>query len=110
MTSIAPMPMELLQASGTRCPPRWKVASRSCDIRGSFNDTKNLSFMSRRICSALSMLFAVPATALAFDSVDLIPYTSSGAYPAYPGDDVRPLSGFVEAGLEYDSNPFRLSD
>jgi hypothetical protein len=57
------------------------------------------------------MLFAVPATALAFDSVDLIPYTSSGAYPAYPGgDDVRPLSGFVEAGLEYDSNPFRLSE
>jgi len=56
------------------------------------------------------MLLAVPATALAFDSVDLIPYTSSGAYPAYPGDDVRPLSGFVEAGMEHDSNPFRLSN
>jgi hypothetical protein len=66
--------------------------------------------MSRRIRSALSMLLAVPATALAFDSVDLIPYTSSGAYPAYPGDELRPLSGFVEAGVEYDSNPFRLSD
>jgi hypothetical protein len=66
--------------------------------------------MRSAIRSALSMLFAVPATALAFDSVDLIPYTSSGAYPAYAGDDVRPLSGFVEAGLEYDSNPFRLSD
>jgi hypothetical protein len=66
--------------------------------------------MSRRIRSALSILFAVPATALAFDSVDLIPYTSTGAFPAYPGESVRPLSGFVEAGLEYDSNPFRLSD
>jgi hypothetical protein len=66
--------------------------------------------MSRRIRSALSMLLAVPATALAFDSVDLIPYTSSGTFPAYPGDEPRPLSGFVEAGLEYDSNPFRLSD
>lgn len=66
--------------------------------------------MSRRMRSALSMLLAVPATALAFDSVDLIPYTSSGAFPAYPGDEVRPLSGFVEAGLEYDSNPFRLSE
>lgn len=66
--------------------------------------------MSRRIRSALSILFAVPATALAFDSVDLIPYTSSGAYPAYPGDEVRPLSGFVEAGLEYTSNPYRLTE
>ena len=56
------------------------------------------------------MLLAVPATALAFDSVDLITHTSSGAYPAYPGDDLRPLSGFAEIGVEHDSNPFRLSD
>ena len=56
------------------------------------------------------MLLAVPATALAFDSVDLIPHTSSGTYRAYPGDDLRPLSGFAEIGAEYDSNPFRLSD
>jgi hypothetical protein len=66
--------------------------------------------MSRRIRSALSILFAVPATAFAFDSVDLITYTSSGAYPAYTGDDVRPLSGFAEIGIETDSNPYRLPD
>jgi len=66
--------------------------------------------MSRRIRSALSLLFAVPATAFAFDSVDLIPYTTTGAFPAYPGDAIRPLSGFAEIGIEQSSNPFRLSD
>jgi hypothetical protein len=66
--------------------------------------------MSRRIRSALSLLFAVPATAFAFDSVDLIPYTSTGTFPAYPGDVVRPLSAFAEIGVEYTDNPYRLSD
>ncbi|HEV7478503.1 MAG TPA: hypothetical protein VGO02_12290 [Burkholderiales bacterium] len=66
--------------------------------------------MSRRVRFALSLLVAVPATAFAFDSVDLIPYTTSGAFPAYPGDPLRPLSGFLEIGVEHDSNPFRLSD
>jgi hypothetical protein len=66
--------------------------------------------MSRRIRSALLLLLAVPAAAFAFESVDLIPYTTTGTFPAYPGDVVRPLSAFAEIGMEYDNNPFRLSD
>jgi hypothetical protein len=66
--------------------------------------------MTRRVRSALSLLLAAPATALAFDSVDLIPYTSTGTFPAYTADDVRPLSGFAEIGVENQSNPYRLSD
>src|ERR1043165_67884 len=91
-------------------PPRWNGTSRSCDIRGPFNDIKNPADMERRIRSALSLLLAAPATALAFDSVDLIPYTTAGAFPAYPADEVRPWALFGEFGVEYDNNPFRLSD
>src|SRR5688572_12761295 len=103
MTNSAPMPTELLHASGTRCPPRWKPASRSCDIRDPFNYTNNPASMSRRMRSALSLLLVAPATAVAFDSVDLLPFPSTGAFPAYTADDLRPLSGFAEIGLQYDS-------
>ena len=64
--------------------------------------------MDRRIRFALSLLFAAPATALAWESVDLIPYTTTGVFPAYPADDVRPFTAFAEFGVEYDSNPYRL--
>lgn len=67
--------------------------------------------MKRRIRTALSLLLAAPGAASAFDSVDLIPYTSSGIYPAYPAPiDERPFSAFAELGIEHDNNPFRLSD
>jgi hypothetical protein len=66
--------------------------------------------MTRRIRCALSLLLAAPATALAFDSVDTLPYTFTGIFPAYPAEEIRRLSAFLEAGYEYDSNPFRFSD
>jgi hypothetical protein len=83
---------------------------------------------SRRIRSALSLLFATPATALAFEAVDTIPYPSSAMipaitaapssnasppsnnFPAWPRDEVRPTTLWAEIGLMYDDNPFRISD
>src|SRR3954463_244130 len=119
--------MELAHASGTACAPRWNVASRSCDIRDPFNDTNNTASMSRRIRFALSALLAAPATAIAFEAVDTIPWPSSpplppmssassqaasasSNFPAYPKDAARPTTVWTEIGLMHDDNPFRVSD
>jgi hypothetical protein len=64
--------------------------------------------MNRRIRCALCLLLAAPA-AQAFDSVDTLPYTFTGIYPAYSAEEIRPFSAYAEAGYEYDSNPFRFS-
>jgi opacity protein-like surface antigen len=64
--------------------------------------------MKKRIRCALCLLLAAPA-AHAFDSVDTLPYTFTGIYPAYPAEGIRPFSAYAEAGYEYDSNPFRFS-
>lgn len=64
--------------------------------------------MNRRIRCALCLLLAAPA-AQAFDSVDTLPYTFNGIFPAYPAEEIRPFSAYAEAGYEYDSNPFRFS-
>src|SRR5262245_32277272 len=126
------MPIELPHASGINRAPRWKDASRSCDIRDPFNDTKNAASMTRRIRSALSLLPAAPATALAFEAVDTIPYPGgpvfapstsapsttgtsaagpTSGFPAYPSDEAaRPTNFWAEAGIMYDDNPFRLPD
>jgi hypothetical protein len=65
--------------------------------------------MNRRIRCALCLLLAAPAAAHAFDSVDTLPYTFTGIFPAYPAEELRPFSAYAEAGYEYDSNPFRFS-
>src|SRR5687768_9388235 len=62
--------------------------------------------MLRRIVGAL--LVVVPTAAFAFEAVDTIPYPSRSRFPAYPTEPVRPLSFFAQAGVMYDSNPFRL--
>jgi hypothetical protein len=62
--------------------------------------------MLRRIAGAL--LVVVPTAAIAFEAVDTLPYPSRSGFPAYPAEPARPVSFFAQAGLMYDSNPFRL--
>jgi hypothetical protein len=62
--------------------------------------------MLRRIAGAL--LVVVPTVAVAFEAVDALPYPSRSRFPAYPAEPTRPASFFAQAGLMYDSNPFRL--
>jgi hypothetical protein len=55
-------------------------------------------------------LALAPAAALGFDTIDGLPYPSTGAFPAYPVEPGYPLRLWAQAGLMYDSNVFRLSD
>jgi hypothetical protein len=56
--------------------------------------------------AALPAVLALgPAPALAFETVDVLPWPSAGAfYPGYVGDPVRPWSIFAYGGAMYDSN------
>jgi hypothetical protein len=60
---------------------------------------------------AFGLLALAPATVLAFEGVDLLPYPSLGAFPeAYPPEPVYPTRVWAQVGTMYDSNPFRLAD
>jgi hypothetical protein len=51
---------------------------------------------------------AAPATAIAFETVDTLPYPSMGRFPAWPGDTVaRPIRWWAHGGLMYDDNVLR---
>jgi hypothetical protein len=64
----------------------------------------------RPICAAVLLALA-PAAALAFEAVDTIPYPSRGAFAeAYGRDPTYPTTLWAQAGLMFDSNPFRLND
>ena len=65
--------------------------------------------LSRRIRVALLLFALAPATALAFETVDRLPFPSDGRFPAWPGDPERPWTVFAYGGVMNDSNPFRLS-
>ena len=62
--------------------------------------------MRRKIYVALALLFA-PALASAFETVDTLPYPSTGYFPAYPPEEPRPTEVFVEGGLMHDTNVLR---
>src|SRR4051812_17322175 len=60
----------------------------------------------------LACLFAllVPASAMAFETVDTIVYPSRGLFPAYPSDVApRPVEFYVQGGVMHDNNVARLS-
>jgi hypothetical protein len=59
---------------------------------------------------AVAALALAPTAALGFETVDFLPYPSSGAFLAYPNERAYPLRLWAQVGLMYDSNPFRLSD
>jgi hypothetical protein len=56
---------------------------------------------------AAGLVALAPTLASAFETVDTLPWPSSGRFPAWQGDPVRPWSVFAYGGLMYDSNPFR---
>lgn len=58
---------------------------------------------------AAGLLALAPATALAFETVDTLPWPSAGGFfPTYEGDPIRPWSVFAYAGAMYDSNVRRV--
>jgi len=61
--------------------------------------------MRRTLSVAIALLFA-PA-AFAFETVDTLPYPSTGRFPAYPPEEIRPTEVFVEGGLMHDTNVLR---
>jgi hypothetical protein len=64
-----------------------------------------------RVFVRVSLLLLLAPAAGAFEVVDTLPYPSRGGFPeAYERDPVYPLNLYAQAGLMYDSNPFRLAD
>lgn len=59
--------------------------------------------MISRWIRAAGLLALVPASALAFDTVDALPWPSAGLF-GYPGDPIRPWSVSAYGGTMYDSN------
>jgi hypothetical protein len=53
------------------------------------------------------LLAAAPVAASAFEAIDTLPYPSTGAFPAYPGETARPGRLFANAGVMYDDNFLR---
>ena len=59
--------------------------------------------MISRWIRAAGLLALVPASALAFDTVDALPWPSAGRF-GFPGDPIRPWSVFAYGGTMYDTN------
>src|SRR4051812_3119022 len=63
-----------------------------------------------RTAAALVLLALGTTSALAFDTVDALPWPSAGAfYPGYIGDPARPWSIYAYGGAMWDSNVRRTS-
>ena len=61
-----------------------------------------------RIAGLVALLGLGPSTVLAFETVDTMLWPSSGAFPAYPGDEPRPWGLRAYAGTMYDTNVTRI--
>ena len=64
--------------------------------------------MKSRWIQAAALLALAPAAALAFETVDSLPFPSDGRFPAWPADPERPWTIFAYGGAMYDSNPLRI--
>jgi hypothetical protein len=64
--------------------------------------------MISRWMRAAGLAALAPAAALAFDTVDTLPWPSAGAFPAYSAEAVRPWTAWVYAGAMWDNNVLRL--
>ena len=65
----------------------------------------------RRFTSTLALAVALataPGAALAFLTVDTLPWPSRGAFPAYEADEIRPTTVWVQGGVMRDDNILRL--
>lgn len=58
--------------------------------------------------AALVASLLAPAVALAFETVDSLPWPSSGRFPAYPADPARPTDIWIQGGMMRDDNILRL--
>lgn len=58
------------------------------------------------LVSSIALLLA-PTLALAFETVDTMPWASGGRFPAYAPDAIPPHEVFLESGLMHDSNILR---
>jgi hypothetical protein len=58
--------------------------------------------------AAFAATLLAPAVALAFETVDTLPWPSSGRFPAYARDELRPTDLWAQAGIMYDDNLLRL--
>jgi hypothetical protein len=59
----------------------------------------------------IGIALLTPATALAFEIVDTLPFPSRGGFPdAYSRDPIYPTLLWAQAGLMYHSNPFGIPD
>lgn len=59
----------------------------------------------------IGLALLAPATALAFEIVDTLPFPSRGGFPeAYPRDPIYPTLVWAQVGVLYHSNPFGLPD
>ena len=56
---------------------------------------------------AAGLLALAPAAALAFETVDSLPFPSTGAFPTWRGDPVGLWTLSAYAGAMYDNNPLR---
>ncbi len=63
----------------------------------------------KKFQSSVALLPALlaPAVALAFQTVDTLPWPSTGAFPAYPRDETRPTDLWVQGGVMHDDNILR---
>ena len=60
-----------------------------------------------RAAGLVALLALAPATALAFSTVDTMLWPSTGIFPAYSGDPLRPWSLRAYTGFMYDDNVLR---
>src|ERR1700741_3171990 len=60
------------------------------------------------IVSTIALLLA-PSLALAFETVDTMPWSEGGRFPAYAPDAIPPREVFLEGGYMYDTNILRRS-
>ncbi|HYD56377.1 MAG TPA: hypothetical protein VEB41_05675 [Burkholderiales bacterium] len=64
--------------------------------------------------AAVVLALSAPAAAFAqlaqFEAVDTLPWPYRGSFPAYPGEQARPVEVWGQAGIARDSNVFRLSE
>jgi hypothetical protein len=56
----------------------------------------------------LAASLLAPAVALAFETIDTLPWPSTGRFPAYPREAVHPTDLWVHGGMMHDSNLLRL--
>ncbi|HSN34219.1 MAG TPA: hypothetical protein VLU41_16130, partial [Ideonella sp.] len=63
--------------------------------------------MLRSILKATGVLLLAPACALAFEAIDVLHPSTTGLYPAYPGEPIPPRELWAQLGMMYDSNILR---